>query len=110
MVLELNYFEAVQLGRARASAAVELLQGIAVVSHPTLFLKMEVADWTPVGEEMLYALVPGKNSTAAVVICDSDGNSKSMSDFVSVLESVRISGALAAKGIQRFDGEVKLPV
>jgi len=106
----LNYFEAVQLGRSRAKAAVDLLQGIAGASHPTLFLKMGVTEWTPVGEEMLYALVPGKNSTAAVVICDGDGNSKSMSDFVSALESVRISGALAAKGFQRFEGEVKLPV
>jgi len=106
----LNYFEAVQLGRTRASAAVELLREITGASHPTLFLKMGVAEWTPVGEEMLYALVPGKNSTAAVVICDSDGNSKSMSDFVSALESVKISGALAAKGIPRFDGEIKLPI
>jgi len=89
---------------------VELLQGVAGVSHPTLFLKMGVAEWTPVGEEMLYALVPGKNSTVAVVICDGDGNSKTMSDFVSALDGVRISGALAAKGIQRFEGEVKLPV
>jgi hypothetical protein len=91
-------------------AAIQLLQGVAGNCHPLLFLKMGVQEWTPVGEEMLYALVPGKNSTVAVVICDSGGNSKTMSDFVSALDGVRISGALAAKGVQRFDGEIKLPV
>ena len=106
----MNYFEAVQVGRTRVNIAVEFLQSITRPCHPTLFLKMGVPEWTPVGEEMLYALVPGKNSTVAVVICDNDGNSKAMSDFVSALDGVRISGALAAKGIQRFDGEVNLPV
>jgi hypothetical protein len=106
----LNYFEAVQVGRTRVNIAVEVLRSIAGSCHPTLFLKMGLEEWTPVGEEMLYALVPGKNSTVSVVICDNDGNSKAMSDFVSALDGVRISGVLAAKGIERFEGEVKLPV
>jgi hypothetical protein len=75
-----------------------------------LFLKLGVQEWTPVGEEMLYAEVPGKNSTVALVICDGDGNAKTMSEWVTVPEGSRISGVLSSKGIPRFDGEVKLPI
>jgi len=46
-----------------------------------LFLKLGVMDWTPVGEEMLHKVVPGKNGMAALVICDGEGNSKAMSGF-----------------------------
>ncbi len=99
-----------QIGRARVNAALEFLQGFAGVCHPLLFLKMGASEWTPVGEEMLYALVPGKNSRVALVICDRDGNSKTMSDWLPESEGKKISDALSAKGIARFDGEVKLPV
>ena len=105
-----NYFEAVQLGRKRVDAAVQFLQEIAGVCHPLLFLKMGVSEWTPVGEEMLCALVPGKNSTVAIVICDRDGNAKTMSDWVNESEGSRMASVMTSKGIQRFDGEVKLPI
>lgn len=92
------------------NAAIELLQGVAGVCHPMLFLKMGVHEWTPVGEEMLYAVVPGKNSTVAYAICDSDGNAKTMSDWVTESEGVRIEGVLSSMTIPRFDGDVKLPI
>jgi hypothetical protein len=106
----LNYFEAVQLGRKRVNAAVEFLQPIAGVCHPMLFLKMGVEEWTPVGEEILFAFVPGKNSTVGIVVCDRDGNAKAMSDWFSESEGERISGLLSEKGTAKFEGEVKLPI
>jgi hypothetical protein len=75
-----------------------------------LFLKMGSQEWTPVGEEELLALVRGKGGTAAVVVCDSDGNAKAMSSWMSQSSAQQISDALQAKGLGRFDGEVKLPV
>ncbi len=75
-----------------------------------LFLKMGAAEWTPVGNESLYAVVPGKQGTAALVLCDMDGNSKVMSDWVASGQAEEYSRSLSAKGLQRFDGEVKLPI
>ena len=79
-------------------------------SYPVLFLKMGIQDWTPVGEEELFALVPGKGGTAAVVVCDSDGNAKAMSRWSSLGDAERMCGALELKGYAKYKGEVKLPV
>lgn len=106
----MNYFQAVQEGRARVKEAVELLQAVAGVSHPMLFLKMTAQEWTPVGGEMLQAIIPGKNGTAAVVLCDAEGNSKAMSEWLSAIQAEENSRALESKGVQRFDGEVRLPL
>lgn len=106
----LDYFTAVQQGRSRVKAALDRLQEVAGPSYPVLFLKMGVQSWTPVGEEELFAVVNGKGGTAAVVICDADGNSKAMSAWVPRAEAGRIADVLASKGLGRFQGEVKLPI
>ena len=106
----MGYFEAVQEGRTRVQRAVEMLQDVAGQCYPLLFLKMGIKGWTPVGEESLYSIVNGKNSTAAVVLCDSDGNSKAMSAWVLASRAQTIADSLASKGIVRYDGEVKLPI
>lgn len=90
--------------------AVELLQSVAGVCYPMLFLKIGVEDWTPVGTEMLYSLVPGKNQTTALVICDAEGNSKAMSTWLEEAKAGEYSAKLAGMGIGKFEGEVKLPI
>jgi len=106
----LDYFTAVQQGRARVKNSIDALQSVVGVCYPMLFLKIGVPDWTPVGEEMLHSIVPGKNDTAAVVICDRDGNSKAMSTWFPAAKAREYSSALVAKGVPKFDGEVKLPI
>ncbi len=106
----MDYFTAVQEGRSRVNKAIEALQEVAGPSSPVLFLKMESQDWTPVGEEKLFAVVKGKNSTAALVVCDSEGNAKAISGWFPEIQAERYAVALAAKGIPKFDGEVKLPI
>jgi len=106
----LDYFTAVQTGRARVKRSLEKLQGTAGPSYPVLFLKMGIQDWTPVGEEELLAVVSGKEGKAAVVICDSDGNSKAMSSWLAREDAERIAGELESEGLARFEGDVKLPV
>ena len=106
----MGYFEAVQEGRVRVQRAVETLQEVAGPCYPLLFLKMGVKGWTPVGEESLFSVVKGKNSTAAIVLCDSDGNSKTMSAWIPAPEAESLTNSLASKGIPRYDGEVKLPI
>ncbi len=88
----------------------EKLQEVAGPSYPVLFLKIGIEDWTPVGEEELVALVPGKGGQAAVVLCDSDGNAKAISPWSNYADAERVSRALEAKGCAKFEGEVKLPI
>jgi len=106
----LDYFEAVKEGRRRASLAVAALQEVAGPCHPMLFLKLGMTNWTPVGEEMLQKIVPGKKETAAVVICDGEGNAKAMGIFVSAGKAREFSEALEQRGIPVYPGDVKLPI
>lgn len=106
----MNYFQAVQEGKARVKEAVDMLQAVTGVSHPMLFLKMTTSEWTPVGSELFQAIIPGKNDTSALVLCDADGNSKAMSAWLTAAQADENSKTLESKGVQRFVGEVKLPL
>jgi len=75
-----------------------------------LFLKVGSGTWTPVGEEMLYAVVPGKSGTAAVSICDSEGNSKAMTPWIPIGKAEEHARSLEAAGLGKFEGVVRLPI
>lgn len=106
----MDYFSAVQEGRKRVNRALNLLQEVAGPSYPMLLLKLGSANWAPVGEEMMHKVVPGKNETAAMVICDAEGNSKAMSAWFESSKADGYSKILEAQGIPVFPGEVKLPI
>ena len=106
----MDYFDAVKEGRRRVNLAVSALQEVAGPCYPMLFLKLGVTDWTPVGDEMLHKLVPGKNETAAVVVCDGEGNAKAMSAFVSADRAREFGKTLELGGVPVFPGDVKLPI
>jgi hypothetical protein len=105
-----DYFAAVQEGRRRVNQAVAALQEVAGPCHPVLFLKLGSSDWTPVGEEMFHKSIPGKGGTAALVICDADGNSKAMSGWFPVHKTGEFSETLTQRGIPVFAGDVSLPI
>lgn len=90
--------------------AVAALQEVAGPSYPMLLLKLGAAQWSPVGEEMMQKVVPGKSGTAALVVCDADGNSKAMSGWFPRAKAAECSRALELKGVPVYPGEVKLPV
>jgi hypothetical protein len=106
----MDYFGAVQEGRRRVGRAVEVLQRVAGPSYPMLFLKLGASEWTPVGDEMLQQTIPGKDGSAALVICDAEGNAKAMSSWQPEEKAAKQSKALEASGIFVFSGEVKLPI
>lgn len=106
----MDYFAAVQEGRRRVNRAVAILQGVAGPSYPVLFLKLGLSDWTPVGEEMLHKVVPGRQGTAAIVICDGEGNAKAMSGWLAEAKAGELAKTLESKGIAGFPGDVKLPI
>lgn len=88
----------------------ETLQEVAGPSYPVLFLKAGVENWTPVGDEDLCSVVEGKGGTAAVVVCDSDGNAKAISGWVLAGAADRFASTLESIGIRRYGGRVKLPI
>ncbi len=90
--------------------AVSALQEVAGPSYPMLFLKMGIPDWTPVGEEMMHKVIPGKAGTAALVVCDSEGNSKAMSAWFPEERARDLAKAIEQKGVPEFPGDVKLPI
>jgi len=106
----LDYFQAVQEGRKIAQRAIKLLEEVAGPSYPVLFMKTGRTEWSPVGEENLYSMIDGKNNTAAVVICDSDGNTKAMSGWLSREDAAKSASILQSRGIDMFKGDVKLPI
>lgn len=67
-------------------------------------------DWTSVGQEELFSVVNERDDTAAVVICDSEGNTKAISGWLSRGDAERFATTLESRGHPRYDGEVKLPV
>jgi len=106
----MDYFAAVQEGRKRVSRAVAVLQEVAGPSYPMLFLKLGISDWTPVGEEMMHKVVPGKLGTAALVICDAEGNAKAMSSWLPEERAQSLAKTLESREIPSFPGDVKLPI
>lgn len=105
----MDYFQAVQEGRARVQDAVNLLHEITGQCYPLFFLKVGSGAWTPVGEEKLYSIILGKSGTAALVICDAEGNSKAMTAWVPAATAEEHARLLGSKGLVKFEGEVKLP-
>jgi len=105
-----DYFVAVQEGRRRVNRAVAVLQEVAGPSHSVLFLKLGVSDWTPVGDEMMHKVVLGKEGTAALVICDAEGNAKAMSGWFPADRVAALAKALESREIPSFPGDVKLPI
>ncbi len=106
----MDYFKAVQEGKRRVQSALSLLEEAAGPSHAVLFMKTGRTDWSPVGEENLYSTIDGKDGTAAVVICDSDGNTKAMSGWLLMEDAAKSASILQSRGLSHFLGEVKLPI
>jgi hypothetical protein len=106
----MDYFSAVQEGRRRVNRAMAVLQDVAGPCYPMLFLKMGVTEWTPVGDESMHKVIPGKAGTAALVLCDSDGNSKAMSAWFPEAKARGIAKEIERKGFPEFPDEVKLPI
>jgi hypothetical protein len=105
-----DYFNAVQEGRARVRKAIAVLDSLLAPSSPVLFLKMDTKDWTPVGEETMVALVKGQDQKSAIVICDADGNSKAISAWVTDTVAQETLKSLEGKGLGKFEGELRLPI
>ena len=104
----LQYFQAVQEGRRRASKAQMRLFDAAGFAMLTLTTKKTSGKFLPVGEEEFAATILTPDGHV-VILVDADGYTKAQSKAVDREEASRIFGKLVAGGAEKFGGaEVRL--
>ncbi len=108
--MEMQYFEASQVGQKRSDDAERLLKKYAGFARAAIFLKHKTEGFEPVGEENLYALVEINPGTVMIVFVDSEGNAKAMSSYIGKIRSQQVVKQVEADGIRKYDGKVNLPV
>lgn len=119
IVISLQYFKALSMGRKRVDEARAYLNEISgdrampalAVSNP------QGNSWEPVGSENLYAFVddsPGfvltDDSGSILAIVDKNGFSKAVVQGVTHTQREAIEARLVDDGIQVYRGKVTLPV
>ncbi|SRR5579875_3344390 len=108
-LFSMRYFDACKIGQERTEEAAKILGGVSGYAKGAVFLKHESTSFDPVGEENFYAIVQLKPPSVVVVLCDSGGNSKAMSQFLSKQSAESVVKKLEALGIQPYQGEPYLP-
>ncbi|RNJ77429.1 MAG: hypothetical protein EB829_02165 [Nitrosopumilus sp. H8] len=100
----MQYFEAVQEGKRRASGSQMKMFQAAGFGMLTLTTKKTGGKFEPVGEEELAAVIQSPDGYVAI-ITDTDGFTKAQSKAVSKEEAMAILGKLAESGMDRYPGE-----
>jgi hypothetical protein len=106
----MRYFDACKIGQERTDRAAKLLASVSGYAKSAVFLKHETNEFEPVGEENFYAIIPLKPPSVVVVLCDSGGNSKAMSQFFTPKSAESVAKKLEALGIRLYTGEPYLPL
>ena len=115
----MQYFAALRKGQKRVESARGYLNGhVGGRAMPALALKSAKGnDWTPVGEESLYAFVDESagfvltdNSGYILALVDGEGYSKSIVQGVTQEQRESLLQKFALDGIREYRGKVTLPV
>ena len=97
----MQYFQAVQQGKIRASKSQMKLFEIAGFGMLTLTTKKIDGKFFPVGEEDFTAVIKSEDGCVAVIV-DSDGYTKAQSKAVEKNEAIEIYRKLRDSGIQEY--------
>ncbi len=97
----MQYFMAVRLGEA-ALRAQERLMRYVTGSYAAMMVKEKDGAWMPVDETDLYAVVPARGWMFVVVLCDSDGYAKAISNTISRQEVDRVLQLMQQDGIKEY--------
>ena len=100
----LQYFQAVQEGRRRASQAQMRLFDAAGFAMLTLTTKKTGGRFQPVGEEECAAIIRTDEGDI-VIVCDQDGFTKAQSKPLAPAEASGILRRLLDDGMARFGGK-----
>jgi hypothetical protein len=106
----MQYYEASKVGQERTEKAAQLLGSVSGYAKGAVFLKHESDTFEPVGEENFYAVIPLRPPSVVVVLCDSGGNSKAMSQFLHPKVAENVVKKLETMGIKMYEGQAYLPM
>lgn len=115
----MQYFMALKIGEKRVKEAREYLNRFANgTAMPALALKDNKTNvWEPVGEENLYAILNDAGGYVLtdvngymIVLCDRNGISKAIARGLNAEQKDQIIKMLETDKIQKYNGEVSLPV
>ncbi|MGH1566007.1 MAG: hypothetical protein ACRBB5_00945 [Nitrosopumilus sp.] len=100
----MQYFQAVQQGKQRASKSQMKMFGVAGFGMLTLTTKKVNGNFQPVGEEELTAVINSPDGYVAIIV-DKDGFTKAQSKAVKKEEALSIFKKLRELGIIEYSGK-----
>ncbi|MEM4573306.1 MAG: hypothetical protein QXF45_02035 [Candidatus Caldarchaeum sp.] len=106
----MQYFEAVRRGELVAQRAQHFLSTYTGYAVAAMMVKESKHGWVPVGEENLYAIVEKEGEMAVVVVCDSDGYVKAMSNPFPRRVAQSIASKMEKDGLKKYTGPLVLPI
>lgn len=100
----MQYFQAVQQGKQRASKSQMKMFEVAGFSMLTLTTKKIDGNFQPVGEEEYTAVISSEDGFVAIIV-DKDGFTKAQSKAVPKEEAVEIFKKLRDSGMEEYSGK-----
>jgi hypothetical protein len=100
----MQYFQAVQQGKMRASKSQMKMFDVAGFSMLTLTTKKINGKFEPVGELEFTAVINSPDGFVAIIV-DEDGYTKAQSKALKKDEAISIFKKLRESGIDEFDGK-----
>ena len=100
----MQYFQAVQIGKERASKAQMTLFDLAGFAMLTLTTKKKDGKFLPVGEETFTAVIHTADGYVTILV-DEDGYTKAQSKPLEKDEAMEIFKKAIDSGISEFDGK-----
>ena len=100
----MQYFQAVQQGKQRASKSQMKMFEVAGFGMLTLTTKKVDGKFQPVGEEEFTAVINSENGDVAIIV-DKDGFTKAQSKTVEKEEAIAIFKKLRESGIPEYSGK-----
>ena len=100
----MQYFQAVKIGKERASKAQMLLFKIAGFSMLTLTTKKIDGQFFPVGEENYAAVIQTKDGFVTILV-DGDGYTKAQSKALEKNMALDIFKKIRTSGIEEYSGD-----
>ena len=100
----MQYFQAVQIGKERASKAQMTLFDLAGLAMLTLTTKKKDGKFFPVGEQTFAAVIHTADGYVTILV-DEDGYTKAQSKAVEKDEAMEIYKKAIDSGITEYNGE-----
>lgn len=104
IIIILQYFQAVTLGKQRANKAQLMLFNASGFASIVLTTKKINGEFMPVGNEQLATIIHMENGYTAIIV-DKDGYTKAQSKILEKKIAINIFNKLLKNGAAKYDGE-----